>query len=195
MARKSKSKKGEDFVFTKDSPSKLLISVSAKNAGQKKALKAISENQVTFIYGAPGTGKAQPLDSTVFTPNGPVKMGSLQKGDKVCTPDGSSSKILAIFPQGKKDIYKLTFADGSSVECCKEHLWRITERNSSDRDEKKVVDTDYIINNLHTNLGERNIYIELSSAVGFSKKNLLIDPYILGVLIGDGNICLSLIHI
>jgi phosphate starvation-inducible PhoH-like protein len=57
MAKKGKDKKSDKFVFTDNSPSKLLISVSAKNPGQKKALKAISENQVTFIYGSPGTGK------------------------------------------------------------------------------------------------------------------------------------------
>jgi len=59
MAKKSKGKRdGKDFVY--DSPaqsSKLLVSVTAKNPGQKKALKAISENQVTFVYGAPGSGK------------------------------------------------------------------------------------------------------------------------------------------
>lgn len=57
MAKKAKGKKNGDFVLADNSPSKLLVAVSAKNAGQKKALKAISENQVTFIYGAPGTGK------------------------------------------------------------------------------------------------------------------------------------------
>lgn len=63
MARKSKHKKGssdKDFIFTAESskPSKLLVTVTAKNPGQKLALKAISENQVTFLYGAPGSGKS-----------------------------------------------------------------------------------------------------------------------------------------
>lgn len=191
MARKTKSKKDlKDFAYiTNDSPSKLLISVTAKNPGQKKALKAISENQVTFLYGAPGSGKAQPLDSIVYCPEGPVKMKDIKVGDKVCTPDGSSAKVLAIYPQGEKDIYRLTFADGSSTECCKEHLWRITERQKRDRNAKNLVDTQYLIDNLKTKLGERNIYIELSFPVLFSKKDLLIDPYVLGLLIGDGNIC------
>jgi len=59
MARKSKNKKeNADFSYpTKDSSTKLLIAVTAKNVGQKKALKAISENKVTFIYGASGSGK------------------------------------------------------------------------------------------------------------------------------------------
>lgn len=192
MAKKMKGmkgKRGEDLVLADSSSSKLLIAVSAKNAGQKKALKAISENQVTFIYGAPGTGKAQPLDSIVYTMDGPVRMGDIKVGQKVCTPDGAFANVLAIFPQGKKEIYKLTFADGSVTECCKEHLWRITERQNTDREEKKVVDTTYLIENLLTKNGERNIYIETTLPVKFRKKELLIDPYVLGVLIGDGSIC------
>jgi len=193
MAKRSKGKKdGKDFVYTDSSQSsKLLIAVTAKNPGQKKALKAISENQVTFVYGAPGSGKAQPLDSIVYCTDGPVKMKDIKVGDKVCTPDGSFAKVLAIYPQGEKDIYRLTFADGSSTECCKEHLWRITERQKRDRNAKNIVDTQYLIDNLKTKLGERNIYIELSSPVNFSKKDLLIDPYVLGLLIGDGGLCNS----
>ena len=191
MAKRSKGKKdGKDFVYTDTAKSsKLLIAVTAKNPGQKKALKAISENQVTFVYGAPGSGKAQPLDSIVYCPDGPVKMGEIKVGDRVCTPDGKSAKVLAVYPQGEKDIYRINFADGASIECCKEHLWRISERSSKDRLSKKIVDTQYIIDNLKTKYDERNIYIELSNVVGFAQKELLIDPYVLGVLIGDGSIC------
>lgn len=56
MARKMKNRKKDAFVFS-ESSSKLFITVSAKNTGQKKALKAISENQVTFLYGVAGSGK------------------------------------------------------------------------------------------------------------------------------------------
>lgn len=60
MAKRVKNKKNiKDFSFSEGSPSsKLLIAVTAKNPGQKKALKTISENQVTFLYGCPGTGKS-----------------------------------------------------------------------------------------------------------------------------------------
>lgn len=59
MARKGKIKKdNKEFTYaTNDSTTKLLIAVTAKNVGQKKALKAISENKITFIYGASGSGK------------------------------------------------------------------------------------------------------------------------------------------
>ena len=56
MAKKSKAKK-TDLVFNEREASKLLITVSAKNADQKRALKAISDNSITFVYGATGSGK------------------------------------------------------------------------------------------------------------------------------------------
>ena len=70
-------------------------------------------------------GKAQPLDANVQTPSGPRRMGDLKVGDKVCDPHGSTTKIEQIHPQGTKDIYKITFVDGDSVECCEDHLWEV----------------------------------------------------------------------
>ena len=60
MSKKTRGKKdAKDFAFIEPSNhTKLLVTVTAKNAGQKKALRAISENQVTFLYGTAGTGKS-----------------------------------------------------------------------------------------------------------------------------------------
>lgn len=180
---------------TDEGSSKLIIAVTHKNEGQKNALRLISQNKVTIISGCPGSGKAQPLDAIVYTPDGPKKMGEIRIGQRVCTPDGSSAKVLAIYPQGEKDIYRLNFTDGSTTECCEDHLWRISERFTSDRSKKIIVDTKYLIENITKN-GDRNIYIELTHPVKFKTQDLLIDPYIMGILIGDGclcgpNICLS----
>jgi phosphate starvation-inducible PhoH-like protein len=58
MARKTKSKKNASYSLNNNSsPSKLLVTVTAKNAGQKQALKAISDNKITFIHGVAGSGK------------------------------------------------------------------------------------------------------------------------------------------
>ena len=42
----------------------------------------------------PKVGKAQPLDSTVYTPRGPKLMGDLNIGDEICGVDGSVNKVL-----------------------------------------------------------------------------------------------------
>jgi len=44
-------------TFSNDSSEKMIISVTARNEGQKSALRSISENKITFVTGVPGTGK------------------------------------------------------------------------------------------------------------------------------------------
>jgi Holliday junction resolvasome RuvABC ATP-dependent DNA helicase subunit len=76
------------------------------------------------LAGTGGTGKAQPLDSLVLTPSGWREMGSLRVGDVLVDPFSDvPSKVQGVFPQGERDIYELTFSDGSSCEATLDHLW------------------------------------------------------------------------
>ena len=70
-----------------------------------------------------GTGKAQPLDAKLLTPAGWVRMGDICVGDQIITGDGSRTVVEAVFPQGKKEIFRVTLSDGATTECCEEHLW------------------------------------------------------------------------
>lgn len=79
----------------------------------------------TLIVGTPGSGKAQPLDALVHTPQGFVPMGSLKVGDLVTTCDGLSAPILGVFPQGKKAIYRIELEDGRKTEATLDHLWEV----------------------------------------------------------------------
>ena len=58
-------------------------------------------------------------------------MGGLTLNDEVFGEDGKLHKIIGIFPQGKKQIYKVTFTYGSSTQCCKEHLWTVYDITTS----------------------------------------------------------------
>lgn len=192
MARKSKAKKvnhGNEFVMAENKETKLIISVTAKNPGQKKALKAIAENQVTFVYGRPGTGKAQPLSSTIYTPTGPVSMGSISVGDIVCTPSGTAN-VIGVFPQGERDVYKVSFEDGNSTECCAEHLWTVYERDcrNSANNGQKTEELKSLMNRIKSRDNRANFSLPEISPVEFDARNLLIEPYLLGLLIGDGSI-------
>ena len=142
-----------------------------------------------LLVGIPGTGKAQPLDSIVMTPEGPKKMGSLHVGDKVLTPLGEVSKIKKIFPQGLVDVYRITFEDGASVECTSDHLWKVRIRDRRQVADQWIVPTSFLMDKVigrykdHSN----NLYIDVPHIARMKMKNLPIDPYILGVLIGDGS--------
>lgn len=79
------------------------------------------------IKGSAGSGKAQPLNARVWKIiDGIVvasTIGDLQVGDFILCEDGKSYPILNIYEQGIKHNFKVTFEDGTSTNCCEEHLW------------------------------------------------------------------------
>jgi hypothetical protein len=79
------------------------------------------------------TGKANPLDALVLTTRGWVKMGDIQLDDEIVAPNGGTARVVGIYPQGIKPIYKITLIDGRSAECCEEHLWMVRCDDWEDR--------------------------------------------------------------
>lgn len=138
-----------------------------------------------------GKGKAQPVDAIVYTPYGPKQIGSLKTGDKVLTPYNEEASIIGVFPQGKVDIYKVTFSDGVSTECCGEHLWNVQSAVSKKRREgwktKSINELKEL--KLKDKNGNSNWYIPITQPVDFRLNEsftLPIDPYVLGAILGDG---------
>ena len=70
-------------------------------------------------------GRAQPLDAKVLTPDGFRDIGSLQVGDLVTGSDGQPTPVLGVYPQGLKEVYRVTAQDGASTLACGEHLWTV----------------------------------------------------------------------
>jgi len=75
-----------------------------------------------------GLGKEHPVDTLVCTPTGWAPISSLQVGDYVIGSDGMPTKVIGIYPQGIKPIYRVTLSDGSSVEAGLQHLWTVRYR-------------------------------------------------------------------
>ena len=142
----------------------------------------------TLISHEMGLGKAQPLYSKILTSNGWVQMGDVNVGDFVIGSDGKSKKVLAVFPQGTKDIYEVTFNDGTSTRCCDEHLWNVNTFIRNWR--KNPFQTKTLRNIMDEGLtfenGNHKHYIPIVKPIEFEKQELEIDPYVLGCLLGDG---------
>jgi len=144
-----------------------------------------------LILGRPGIGKAQPLSSKIMTPNGWTTMGEISLGDLVTTKSGKSTPVVGIFPQGKKKVYKVTLDDGTSTECCEDHLWEVTERDYA-RNQKVVVKSlkeilkDY--KKLDGKYNRRKYSVPVNPTVDFYSRDLKIDPYLMGALLGDGGL-------
>lgn len=136
-----------------------------------------------------GTGKAQPLDAKVLTPTGWKCMGDVVVGDTVIGADGCPTKVIGVFPQGEKEIYKVVFSDGSFTECCDDHLWSV---NKAERKWRGAPNQVLALSEIRTKLkdaaGNARHYIPMVSPVHFEDKPVEIDAYLLGLLIGDGSV-------
>lgn len=133
-------------------------------------------------------GKAQPLWSKIKTFDGWKKMGDLQIGDKLASIDGLSSEVVGIFPQGKQETFKFTFSDGRETHVTGDHLWYVETKNHI-KLKKFVVSTNQLIQLLKTKTNQKGLYIPLFSGNYGEKQTLPIDPWLLGLLLGDGNLC------
>ena len=127
-----------------------------------------------------GLGKAQPYGSIVYTPNGVINIEELNVGDYVLGSN-SRTKVIGIYDRGVLPIYKVTFNDGSSTLCSNDHLWTIYRRMNDD--DAFTVDTNYLLENYKS-----GVYIPMIEMADFDDKYLPIDPYIMGVLLGNGSI-------
>lgn len=135
------------------------------------------------LVGPTGNGKAQPLDSLVMTPSGPVRMGDIQLGDMVCTPNGTAP-VVGVYPQGEVDIYRITFADGSSVESCGEHLWKVG--NITHWPKPKVITTKEMLGHVHAPNGRRLLSISVPGPLDMEEQPVFIPPYLMGYMIANG---------
>jgi len=144
-----------------------------------------------ILIGEPGVGKAQPLDAKILTPNGWTTMGEIKFGDEILTPEGKVSKVIGVYPQGEKDIYKIKSKDGRSAEACGEHLWKVYGIPEGEQRKKSwsILNTLDIKNKLENT--KYKLKLPLVSNLLFSnvkvENNLIIEPYLMGILLGDGH--------
>ncbi len=135
-------------------------------------------------------GRAQPLSSPVLTPSGFRPVGGLRVGDLVIGSNGRPTPVLGVYPQGHKEVFRLHAQDGASTLCCGEHLWHVF--TAADRRRGKpgrVVETREMIGHLRTAHRHRFELPLLDAPVEFPHREVPLDPYALGLLLGDG--CLT----
>jgi DNA primase len=156
------------------------------------------EGAMVSVPGKPFHGKALTLDSKIKTNDGWVLMKDIKIGDKVASVDGASSIVTGIYPQGIEETYRVTFSDGRSVDCSGNHLWKVHfvhQYSEGYEDQIKngwhVFTTDAIrtfcLNSSNKN-HSRTVFVPTINGE-FGNDNILpVDPWLLGVLLGDGGL-------
>ena len=162
---------------------------------QKSAVGAYhnSQHNDAMIVMPTGSGKAQPLDTKILTPDGYVLMRDIKIWDLVIGEDGNFYPVSGVFPQGMKHVYELTFKDGTTTRSCSEHLWKYATFNmckTSKGKRWKVAELQEILKAPLKYLGNYNFNIPVNKPIQYSHREVVIPPYALGLLIGDG--CLTL---
>ncbi len=133
-------------------------------------------------------GRAQPYDAHVLTPDGFRPIGSLAIGDLVIGSDGSPTPVLGIYPQGRREVYRVTTQDGASTVCCGEHLWQVATPEDKRRSGHRVLETREMIGRLRR-AHARRYEIPVMAPTELGSQPVPMDPYALGLLLGDG--CLT----
>ncbi|MFF7392634.1 helicase-related protein [Streptomyces scabiei] len=187
-------------VARRPAPDGLLTAFDARlpftlTEGQQKVSKEIFDDLATehpmhrLLQGEVGSGKAQPLDSLVLTPAGFRRMGEMRVGDEVVVPDGEIALIDGVFPQGERDVWRLVLSDGSSVECDDEHLWIVETNCGWHRGQApKVMTTREIRLDTFKVNGASKWYIPAAAPADLGgDSGLPLDPYLFGLLLGDGS--------
>jgi len=132
-------------------------------------------------------GRAQPLGARVMTLDGWRTIGELAVGDLVTGSDGWPTRVLGVFPQGEKDVFRVAMSDGASTLCCGEHLWSVrTPEDKRDGKPARVIETREMIGKLRRNHQHRYELPMLRGPVMFGPRHVPLEPYALGLLLGDG---------
>ncbi len=182
---------------------------------QKEAIEKLVGSKKFILADDMGVGKAEFVENKVFTPYGRCKIGDLKVGDKIIGSNGKPCNVIGIYPQGIKELYKVTFNDGYSILCCKEHLWTVSSNNSGENSKNRenrfitlsveqMLDENLVLEQIGTGWNEKRPYkfktfykqkngdskwqIPIVKPIEFENNDTLpIDPYLLGLSLGDGH--------
>jgi phosphate starvation-inducible protein PhoH and related proteins len=135
-------------------------------------------------------GRAQPLSSAVLTPDGFRPIGSLRIGDMVIGSNGLPTIVVGVYPQGRKEVFRVATQDGASTLCCGEHLWHVFTHSDRRRNTGgRVLETREMAGRLRCAHQHRYELPILSFPAWSRPQEVPVDPYALGLLLGDG--CLT----
>lgn len=172
-----------------------------------RKLGGLFPGDLVVVGGRTSHGKALALETLLPTPVGWTTMGEVQVGDRLIGADGFPSEVIYASPvlHGRR-CYKVAFSDGSTIVADAEHQWltwtRAARRSqlitasparnsplSRDQRHKAVrpglVTTEEIAASLR-HLARWNHSISVCAPLQAPEARLPVNPYVLGVWLGDG---------
>lgn len=135
------------------------------------------------LYG----NKAHSYDQLVYTPKGLQRWEEIKVGDYLFDTQGGVTKVLEIPFDNETEIYKITLQDGRTIEASGNHLWKVIDYNGLE----KIKTTSELKSKYLKQKGkyqESLYYIPSNKGIEYEEQEVKIDPYFLGLLLGDGTL-------
>ena len=155
---------------------------------EERGLRDIFRNVRTYIYSradAIGQGsnyhiKCLAVDTDIPTVSGWKKLEDVFPGDVLFDDKGNRCTVLRVSEiKSNHDCYRVSFDDGTSLVADNAHLWEVRGGREAYDKGPELITTDKLISGRHT--------INVAEPLNLSSADLPIDPYVLGVWLGDGN--------
>ena len=144
-----------------------------------------------------GRGKEVSCSTLIRVLKGWKPIGNVEIGDMVTGKNGKPTTVTGVYPQGKKQLYTVTFADGRKVDAGLEHLWTIHSHNftkiGSTGHGTRVMTTKEVMEYLDKRELAKAVnntsryYIDLVEPVFNVPTKFLLHPYLMGVLLNSIN--------
>jgi hypothetical protein len=123
----------------------------------------------------------------VATPTGWLPIGEIQPGDQVIGIDGLPHTVVSVTDRQMRQMFAVEFDDGTSILADDEHLWTVDYTNKGNTHYVKSGTTSTA--ELRTMLEERRrVAVPGIQPVVLPEADLPLDPWLLGMLLGDGHI-------
>ena len=160
-----------------------------RDSKQAAAWEALSQAENGILNVACGAGKALAHGEPVILRRGTVGIEDARIGDFAAGTDGNYYKVKGVYPQGIVDLYRVTFTDGTHLDCSADHLWTFVLRRSKPGTRTVTCDTRTLSTLQLASKAGRTFFAPAVQPVIATKTHALpMDPYTLGALLGDGHL-------
>lgn len=161
-----------------------------KKHGFVQAMQALEDGELDelFLSCPPRVGKALANDTPVLTRKGWKKHGDLVVGDEVIGLDGRFKKVIAVHPKCELDVM-VEFSNGEKIQCHENHEWLLYDHQRKKNTLRETWDyeQDWIESGEPGKRGHRyRFLLPKRGYIEGEHKDLPLDPYTLGVWLGDG---------
>lgn len=139
--------------------------------------------------------KGLPLDTEIPTLEGWSTIAELKEGDTIFDKDGKPTKIIHKSKIHLNPCYKITFDNGDFIVADHEHKWEINFKKNKSKAHPDgmyscVMTTEelfYYLDSLPQRRSDLIPKVLNPKPLDLPEKHLIIDPYVLGVWLGDGS--------